>query len=341
MLFSIIMPAYNPGAFLRKSIQSVLNQSCPDWELIIINDGSTDETDKTAKTFARQDDRIHYYAQENLGVSKSRNRAIDLAAGEYILFVDADDEIDPKTLETVQNTLRTEACDIVVFNAYRCDAQSKVTGRVTRPFSEKILKLTTEQQKREYIFPALASNRVFGIMGIFAVKREVLTGIRFRTDMIMYEDLLFDMQMYEKAQSIVCLPDYLYYYRNNPAGCVNKFNYQKINDLRVAYEAKLTMAQKHSLVDAPQKAVLFYCACIISFYHSILENRTLCKAYRAWVLRDKYVVERFQELEAVKLPDRFPSVKVLFGNSWECAYYRISILLRKKAGKIKRSFSRW
>lgn len=336
MLFSIIMPAYNPGPFLEKSIQSLQNQTCPDWELILINDGSKDHTDTVARHYAAGDSRIRYYTQENMGVSKTRNRAIDLAAGDYILFVDADDEVDPRTLETVRNTLSTDPCDIVVFNAYRSDAQSKVTGRVTRPLSDRVLKLITEQEKKEYIYSALASNRVFGIMGIFAVKREVLSDIRFRTDMIMFEDLLFDMQMYEKVQSIICLPDYFYYYRDNPSGCVRNFNYQKICDLRIAYEAKKAMAQKYDLTQLHQNALLFYCACIISFYHSVLEDKALRKEYRSRILEDEYVLDRFGELNTVQLPERFPSVKILFGSKWERAYYRIRFLLIKKAVKLKR-----
>jgi len=337
-MFSIIMPAFNAGRFLEKGIQSIRNQTHADWELILINDGSKDDTDAIARRYAAEDDRIRYYAQENMGVSKTRNRGLELVTGAYVLFVDADDEIDPRTLETVYQTVSADPCDIVVFNAYRSDVESKVTGKVTQPFSDQVLKLATEQDKKKYIYSALASDKIFGIMGIFAVKREVVSNIRFRTDMIMYEDLLFDMQMYEKAVSVICLPEYFYYYRNNPAGCVNQFNYQKIDDLRLAYEAKRAMIQKYDLPDVHQCALMFYCACILSFYHSVLENRALRKEYENRVLQDAYICERFDELKTIPLPERFPSVKVLFGSKVECAYYRTNMLFRKKARKLKQLF---
>lgn len=336
MLFSIIMPVYNAERFLEIAVQSVQDQSCRDWELILINDGSTDATDAISTRLAAADPRIRYYTQQNMGVSQTRNRGLDLAVGDYVLFVDADDEIAPDTLETIRCTLNTDPCDIVVFNACRSDLRSNVTGVVTKPFSDSVLKLTTEEEKKTYIYSALASNRVFGIMGIFAARRQLLEGIRFPADMIMFEDLLFDMQMYEKAQSIVCLPNYFYCYRNNPAGCVNSFNYQKIHDLRIAYETKVALAQKHGLTDLQHTALLFYCACIISFYHSVLEVRALSREYRTHILQDPYILEKFNCLSGIALPEKFPSVKILFGTSWERFRIRSKFLFIKKASRLKR-----
>ncbi len=95
---SVIMPAYNHGRYIGEAIQSVLNQTYADWELMIVNDGSTDST---ADAVARFDDRrIHYIFQTNKGVSEARNVAIGASSGEYLAFLDADDLFHPWNLET-------------------------------------------------------------------------------------------------------------------------------------------------------------------------------------------------------------------------------------------------
>ena len=97
-LISVIMAAYNASAYIRAAINSILNQSEQDFELIIVNDGSTDDTEAIVKSYAS--DKIRYYINpENLGISKTRNRAIEMARGEYIAIADSDDISHPQRLE--------------------------------------------------------------------------------------------------------------------------------------------------------------------------------------------------------------------------------------------------
>lgn len=104
MKISVIIPLYNKEHYIRDTIQSVLSQTFTNWEAIIINDGSTDNSESIAKSF--HDNRIRVYSQDNQGVSKTRNRAIQLAQGDYIAFLDADDEWKPAYLETMINLAR-------------------------------------------------------------------------------------------------------------------------------------------------------------------------------------------------------------------------------------------
>lgn len=93
-LISIIIPTYNRANTLAKSIQSVLDQTAGNWELIIIDDGSSDNTKKSIEAFL-QDERISYYYQENSGVSAARNKGAALSKGDYVIFLDSDDRILP------------------------------------------------------------------------------------------------------------------------------------------------------------------------------------------------------------------------------------------------------
>ena len=96
-MISIIMAAYNVGNFIQQSINSVINQSFADWELLIIDDGSTDHTKRNIKEF--QDPRIKYFYQENQGVSAARNQGLRHMSGEYFCFLDADDYLPSGSIE--------------------------------------------------------------------------------------------------------------------------------------------------------------------------------------------------------------------------------------------------
>ena len=118
MKVSVIIPLYNKEHFIADTMQSVLTQTFVDYELIIINDGSTDESAKVVATFS--DNRIIYVEQNNKGVSIARNKGINMARGEYIAFLDADDQWHPDYLEKMIN-LTTQYPTYSVF----CSSQAK------------------------------------------------------------------------------------------------------------------------------------------------------------------------------------------------------------------------
>ena len=111
---SIIMAVYNTELYLRQSIESVLSQSFGDWELIVIDDGSTDQSATICDEFAAKDERIIVIHKENTGQADSRNLAIKTARGKYIMFIDSDDWIKSNMLEEMMDCLNQEQADMVV-----------------------------------------------------------------------------------------------------------------------------------------------------------------------------------------------------------------------------------
>lgn len=105
---SVIMPAYNVAKYIEKSMDSVLSQSYLNLELIVINDGSSDQTEEIALRYAKKDSRIVYYAQRNQGVSVARNTGIEKASGDYITFLDADDLWEKDMLEKLYSKLQSQ-----------------------------------------------------------------------------------------------------------------------------------------------------------------------------------------------------------------------------------------
>jgi glycosyltransferase involved in cell wall biosynthesis len=113
---SVIIPVYNRQAFIGEAIQSVLDQTCSDYEIIVIDDGSTDETAGVVRRF--DDRRIHYIYQDNQGVAAARNHGLRIAQGEYIAFLDSDDLFLPEKLETQLAYLRQNPNVGLVYTAY-------------------------------------------------------------------------------------------------------------------------------------------------------------------------------------------------------------------------------
>lgn len=111
---SVIMPVYNTQDYLKRAVDSVLNQTYEEWELILINDGSTDDSLSVCKTYSdKYPDKIYVYSKENEGQGLARNLAIDKCTGEYAMFLDSDDWIDPDTLAFLLNAIKEYNSDVV------------------------------------------------------------------------------------------------------------------------------------------------------------------------------------------------------------------------------------
>lgn len=146
------MPAFNAGNFIEQSIKSVLNQTFPEWELIVIDDGSTDNTASVIKKIAELDERVKYVYQNNSRQGKARNRGIQLAKGEYLAFLDADDIWVENKLELQLQAIESEGIDLVfsdfgVINEHNTITNQSVgiEGGIT--YDVKNLKLFFEQNR--------------------------------------------------------------------------------------------------------------------------------------------------------------------------------------------------
>ena len=115
-LVSIIVPIYNTGTYLNRCIQSIVEQTYPQMEIILVDDGSTDDSVAICKDFASKDNRIRFFSQQNGGASTARNNGLDYAEGDYVMFVDSDDWIDNDMVEQLSNLLSSSQANIVISN---------------------------------------------------------------------------------------------------------------------------------------------------------------------------------------------------------------------------------
>lgn len=131
-MVSVIVPCYNQAHFLPESIGSVLAQTFADWECVIVNDGSPDNTREVAMSLAANDPRIRYVEQKNRGLSGARNRGIDEAKGNYIQFLDSDDVLHPEKLEIQLEVLRAQPGIALSFCDYYFCSADDVLKRVSK-----------------------------------------------------------------------------------------------------------------------------------------------------------------------------------------------------------------
>ena len=127
---SVVIPVYNSEKYVEKCIQSVMAQTLPDLEIIIINDGSTDESGRILRELTQKDSRIVLLEQANQGVAAARNQGVEKATGKYITFVDGDDYLQEDYIELMYNLAEKETLDMVICGLTYVDEGGKELNRV-------------------------------------------------------------------------------------------------------------------------------------------------------------------------------------------------------------------
>ena len=137
-LVSIIIPVYNVEKYLRKGLDSIINQTYKNTEIILVNDGSTDISGKICDEYATLDSRITVIHKQNGGVSSARNRGLDIATGEWVLFVDADDTLPNDALNYFAEVVSINDIDMVLGGYVECDEDGTISKSDSKQFQKPI-----------------------------------------------------------------------------------------------------------------------------------------------------------------------------------------------------------
>lgn len=203
-LISIIVPVHNIAEYASKCIQSLINQTYKNIEIILVDDGSTDNSPAICDEFARQDKRIKVIHKRNGGVSDTRNVGLDAATGEYIGFVDGDDWIDEDMYDTLYNLIDEHQADISI-----CTHYTELPNKTRVKYkSNKTKVYNTQQAIAVLIEDKIIQNYLWEKL----FKRELFTGLRFPIGWS-FEDIALHCQIFHKAQKIVLLQTPKYHYR--------------------------------------------------------------------------------------------------------------------------------
>lgn len=199
---SVIVPAYNAELFIKRALDSVRNQTFQEFEVIIINDGSRDTTERIAREYESKDKRFHLISQKNQGVSAARQKGLDASIGEYTIHLDADDWMEPHMLEVLYNKAIAEQADMVI-----CDYYEHRKDR-TRIVSQPIKSLDHITLWGEMLFD------LNGFLWNKLIKRDAYLehNIRFINDMKACEDLYVVLRILSHRINISFVPLALYHY---------------------------------------------------------------------------------------------------------------------------------
>jgi len=208
-LVDIIIPVFNAENFLHKCLDSVISQTYANIRVLIINDGSSDNSLKIIKNYADKDCRIEYIDQANKGIGATRNIALNHLKGDYFYFLDSDDYISSDSITLLVNSAITHKADIVI-GERECGNGLHLTGNISQ---SKIS--TTDKQIffDEYVF----NNQLYYTVTGKLYCSDILSNIKFNDSISFGEDLLFNISLYTKDLIIAIERNALYYYEENDA----------------------------------------------------------------------------------------------------------------------------
>lgn len=226
ILISIIVPAYNTEKYLPICLESLINQTIQNIEIIVIDDGSTDSTNKIIKKYIEKDSRIRLIEQENQGVSEARNKGLQIARGKYISFVDSDDWLDINFFEKLFTTIEKHNCDIAVAGIKR-QRKKYFKYRLNYP---KEMVYTNLQDKLDI---CKIPNCCYAWGKLF--KRELIQNLLFKKG-VYFEDIFWTPYVIKLSNSLVTVPNTYYFYRVNNSSIVKSIQSDKKQ--RDCYNAK-------------------------------------------------------------------------------------------------------
>ena len=206
-MISVIVPVYNVERYIRQCVESILEQTYADLEIILVDDGSTDGSGSICDEYKLKDNRVVVIHKCNGGLSEARNAGLDIARGEYIGFVDSDDYIEPDMYEVLYKNCERYAADLAAARFVKFNTQ----GEVRKNFTENIEVFSREEMLRLFI---VGDRRYEITMSVWdrLYKRELISDLRFPVGKC-YEDIVFSTKVIEKSKINVYIDRALYHYR--------------------------------------------------------------------------------------------------------------------------------
>ncbi len=264
VLISIIVPVYNTEKYLKDCVDSLVGQTYENVEIILVDDGSTDNSPSLCDTFAEKDGRVKVIHKVNGGLSDARNTGMSISEGEYIMFVDSDDWLDKKTCEELLREAELEVSDIVMCSYTKEFGTHSIENSILE--IDKIVYSGNEVrgniQRRlfgpidnELSSPQNCDLLVSACMQLFS--RKVIGDIKFvDTKKIGTEDLLFQTEVYSDCDRFVYLDKPYYHYRRSESGTLTtKYMPEKFERWQNLYDILFDLIEKQSFPEAFREAL--------------------------------------------------------------------------------------
>ena len=223
-MFSLVMPVHDSELYLPQAMDAVRAQTCPDWELIVVDDASSDASAEIMEGYAREDARIKpVHLEENRGASAARNVGLDLARGRYVGFLDSDDTYDSDMLERIWGSVDCNPADIVLFGLveeyFGRDGKFQYANEV---LPRECICRTPEEVHLQAL--DLEESLLLGYAWNKVYLREQLDGLRYEEGVPLIEDAFFNIEFFDRARSANLLAFAPYHYaKRQGANLTNRF----------------------------------------------------------------------------------------------------------------------
>lgn len=288
--FSIVLPAYNAECFLVKTLNSIVSQGFKAYELLLVNDGSTDGTLKICQEFASASSQIKLIDKINEGVAIARNVALKNAKGRYVLFVDADDVFFPNALEFIHDELLRNEVDYLRYEFQTIDIEDRplfpnYEARVRKKYEGRLMDGATCLRK-------LVRGEFF--LWTSALKRLIIeeNNLKFVPGCTYNEDTLFISQYLSCANTCIYVEKVLYGYRKNDMAATSRFTSKNLVDVMGVYEAMMTLAKEQSYPLSIELKKTAQCLALhIYEEHFLTANQKKCQAIFQECIRQPLLFE--------------------------------------------------
>lgn len=273
-LVTVVTPVYNVEKYLDRCINSVVNQTYTNLEIILVDDGSPDRCPEMCDAWAKRDARIEVVHKKNEGLGYARNTGIDHASGEYICFVDSDDYIALDLVEKTYAAAKEKNVDIVLYGFFKVDQAGKICGEVC-PKPDKCYYEGGEILS--YVLPnMLAKSKTNFFMsmsgGLFSFDLIKRTGWRMVSERdIISEDWFSLMILYRYVKNVAFIREALYYYCENPKSLTHTYRYDRYEKVKYFYDASIAKCKELGYSNAIRSAVFeAYISSVIASLKSIV-----------------------------------------------------------------------
>ena len=289
-LVSIIVPAYNSRETVGRCIDSLLGQTYENIEILIVDDGSTDDTPDICREYEGKSKKVNYFYAEHSGVSGVRNLGLEKVTGDYVMFVDADDYVKEYYVEKMVNSMQADNdCDMCV-----CSYLRVIYNRF---YPIKSLSKAGLVSRDQYLIKTLRDpgHHYFGVLWNKIFKSRIIKehGIRFRSEITLGEDFVFSLEYLKYAKSVNVIDDKLYYYCYQEKSTLSRIHEKSLSDCesemanRNQIYDKYTEVMKYAgLFDKKKKRINHYW---IVFY---LRQKYDLKMLYKWSHEDKNTLLR-------------------------------------------------
>ena len=230
---SVIIPVFNAEKYLKRCLDSVLNQTFNDLEIILINDGSKDSSPRICDEYKEKDSRIKVIHQANGGAGFSRNNGLKIATGEYVSFVDSDDYLKLDTYEKLIEAIKTTNAETCIFSHYRIMGGSKViakTNAISGTFKDQealenvFLNALGTDPSSHNDFVILWQSPCLSLYSLDLIRKENIS-FPSEGDFVSFsEDVLFNFDYFSRALNVTILKEAFYHYCMNPGTATTRYN---------------------------------------------------------------------------------------------------------------------